>query len=369
MIDAMYRLLPVAALGASLCCPHPVSAQTLPERFLGVWKLVEGSSAACKQADWTSDARTDVHIRIGTRQTEYHEATCRHTSLQTTKPDHDSSAVRLTRACVGEGEKWQSTQIWQTRTIDGVTMLLSATTDRGREGIFVYRQCDPAPTAVAAKAGAATGLPLKRGYYVASDTPCGSASNATLQLVRRNGIGVARMVCQFKQVEQTGAATWRVTEECREITRDDAAETSVRTYEIASDNRFKVTGPDGASWSARYCAQSSLPAPWRSNDIRDLMLSAIHLLPDPSQHTGRIGNGEVPQAPGLVTERFDHHAIRVADISRFGHKLPLKTKAQSWLDPDRLWSRETAQCDRSLIALTVVAGSAASPGSSRLSQS
>jgi hypothetical protein len=112
---------------------------------------------------------------------------------------------------------------------------------------------------------------VKRGYYVASDTPCGSASNATLQLVRRDGIGVARMLCEFKKVEQTGTATWRVTEDCRDITRDDGGETSVRTYDIANDSRYKVTGPDGESYSARYCAQSSLPAPWRSNDIRDLI--------------------------------------------------------------------------------------------------
>lgn len=44
-------------------------------------------------------------------------------------------------------------------------------------------------------------LPLQRGYYVASDTPCAKASNATLLLLRRNGIGGARYFCEFKLQE------------------------------------------------------------------------------------------------------------------------------------------------------------------------
>jgi hypothetical protein len=67
------------------------------------------------------------------------------------------------------------------------------------------------PEAVPAKAQVATvaGLPLKHGYYVDSDTPCGQASNATTTLLRREGIGGARDFCEFKKIEQTGPNTYR----------------------------------------------------------------------------------------------------------------------------------------------------------------
>lgn len=49
---------------------------------------------------------------------------------------------------------------------------------------------DTAPPANEAEA--ITALPLKRGYYVASNIPCARASNATISLLRRNGLGGAR---------------------------------------------------------------------------------------------------------------------------------------------------------------------------------
>jgi hypothetical protein len=255
-----------------VCTGQAGFAQVLPERFHGVWKLIEGETGACKQSDWSGNARTDAHIRVAPRQVEHHEAMCRFVSVQTRQPDHETYPVRLSLSCSGEGEKWQSSRIWQIRKVDGASMLLAAVTDRGREAVFIYRQCDGAvEAATPARAATAASLPLKRGFYVAADTPCGSASNATLQLVRRDGINVSRMACDFKRIEQTGATTYRVTEECRELTRDDPGETLVRTYDVANDSRFKVTGSDGQAYSARYCAQSSLPAPWRNNDIRDLI--------------------------------------------------------------------------------------------------
>ena len=53
----------------------------------------------------------------------------------------------------------------------------------------------------------AAGLPLTLGYYVDRDTPCGQASNATLQLLRRTGIGASRMFCEFKRIEKLGATS------------------------------------------------------------------------------------------------------------------------------------------------------------------
>lgn len=120
-----------------------------------------------------------------------------------------------------------------------------------------------APAAAPEKAVAAATvrtLPLKRGFYVASDTPCAQASNATLRLVTREGINFSRDICTFKKIEKTGATSYRVTESCSG---------EPQTYEIPNDTSFTVKY-EGGSDSARYCAQSSLPDPWRDNDISDI---------------------------------------------------------------------------------------------------
>lgn len=113
-------------------------------------------------------------------------------------------------------------------------------------------------------------LPLKRGFYVASDTLCGEASNATLQLLRAGGIGVARETCAFKRIEQTAPSLYRVTEECRSI-GGGRPQTQVSLFDIRDDGRFSVSRSGAKPYHARYCAQSSLPSPWRDNDIRDLI--------------------------------------------------------------------------------------------------
>ncbi len=126
----------------------------------------------------------------------------------------------------------------------------------------------PAPEKVA-------GLPLKRGFYVASDTPCGKASNATLLLVRRDGINGSRDTCTFEKIEKIGATTYRVTDSCSSGGEAWGSEEQVErissTYEIPNDTSYKAKSDSGWEHSARYCAQSALPEPWRDNDIRDLI--------------------------------------------------------------------------------------------------
>ena len=109
-------------------------------------------------------------------------------------------------------------------------------------------------------------LPLEPGYYVASDTPCAKASNATLLLLRRNGIGGARYFCEFKRIEQTGPATYRVEEECADF-QGDAPETRHLQYILDNDSRFLAKEQDVVALDARYCAQSELPLEWRNTDI------------------------------------------------------------------------------------------------------
>src|SRR5690606_5695121 len=111
---------------------------------------------------------------------------------------------------------------------------------------------------------------LKRGFYVASDTPCAQASNATLLLLRRNGIGGARDFCEFLRIEPVDATRFRVTESCADFQGGDS-ETLTVVYHIPNDTRFESTRDDGWRHNARFCAQSTLPPDWRDNDIRDLI--------------------------------------------------------------------------------------------------
>lgn len=113
-------------------------------------------------------------------------------------------------------------------------------------------------------------LPLKRGFYVASDTPCEQASNATLMLLRRDGIGGARDSCDFTQIERVGDTTYHVTERCGDLMDPGAGETWVVTWEIPDDTSFSTVREDGWSTGARHCEQSRLPDPWRDNDISDV---------------------------------------------------------------------------------------------------
>jgi len=109
-----------------------------------------------------------------------------------------------------------------------------------------------------------TALPLKRGFYVTDGTPCAQASNATLLLVTREGVNGSRDVCTFTKIEKTGATSYRVTELC-------SNKAATVTYDVPNETSFRVTYESSGDRSARYCAQSSLPEPWRDNDISDLI--------------------------------------------------------------------------------------------------
>jgi hypothetical protein len=114
-------------------------------------------------------------------------------------------------------------------------------------------------------------LPLKRGFYVMSDTTCGNASNATLLLIRSEGMNGARDVCEFRSIEQTGPTSYRAAVAC-EVIPGGAIEPSTYIYEIPDTAQFSF-GTEGSDFRShfRYCEQSSLPDPWRDNDISDLL--------------------------------------------------------------------------------------------------
>lgn len=123
----------------------------------------------------------------------------------------------------------------------------------------------------AAPANTVVELPLQRGFYVMSDTPCSNASNATLLLVHRAGMKGARDACDFETIEQTGPTSYRAVMTCRNI-QGRGAEPSTNVYEIPDATQFTYGTQDSDYRSHfRYCEQSSLPDPWRDNDISDLV--------------------------------------------------------------------------------------------------
>ncbi|MDD4865508.1 MAG: hypothetical protein PHE38_16140 [Alishewanella agri] len=130
-------------------------------------------------------------------------------------------------------------------------------------------------------ASAENQLPLRLGFYVAADTPCANASNATLLLLRANGIGGARDFCQFLSIRQLSAQDFLVTESCADFQASEAEQRLVR-YQIIDAVSFKLSRVTAEQpvlsqptetevfYQGYYCPQSSLPEPWRDNDLSDL---------------------------------------------------------------------------------------------------
>lgn len=114
---------------------------------------------------------------------------------------------------------------------------------------------------------AAARIPLPLGFYVATDTPCGAASNATLSLFHGKGLNGAREACEFTRLEAAGPATWRTTERCTTIGGMDDDFSLDVTWTVTSADSFRRDAADGWTQTARFCPQSELPAPWRDNDL------------------------------------------------------------------------------------------------------
>lgn len=112
-------------------------------------------------------------------------------------------------------------------------------------------------------------LPLRRGYYVSTDTPCGEASNATLHLLHEDGEGYGGFTtppyyCAFGRIERTGPSSYRVEETCGDAHGDDGEPVAtVSTYEILSETSYRATREDGWRSDARRCPRQQLPALWR----------------------------------------------------------------------------------------------------------
>lgn len=128
---------------------------------------------------------------------------------------------------------------------------------------------------VAGEAQLVARLPLRPGYYVAADVPCGEASNATLHLRRRDGDSYGGFTtppysCMFTTIEQTGPSSYRAAEECgSDHGGQGEPETSVVAYEILSDTSYSAVNDDGWEGSARRCPRQQLPGYWRDLGLGD----------------------------------------------------------------------------------------------------
>ncbi|PZQ97960.1 MAG: hypothetical protein DI533_12570 [Cereibacter sphaeroides] len=113
-------------------------------------------------------------------------------------------------------------------------------------------------------------LPLKRGFYVSSDTPCGQASNATLSAVTRKGISYAQAECIISAIDRTAPTRFDVTDSCTEIATGNSLGENTTTYDIPDDQTYVFIAEGAPSGGSRYCAQNELPEPWAHNDVSQL---------------------------------------------------------------------------------------------------
>jgi hypothetical protein len=110
-------------------------------------------------------------------------------------------------------------------------------------------------------------LPLERGYYVESDTPCEQASNATITLYDGATFGSAHAECRKPKIQRLADGSYQISERCRDLQgRGGSWETFKSRYAVQSRTEFVETTAFG-TFSFRYCKQSDLPEPWSKSDL------------------------------------------------------------------------------------------------------
>ncbi len=122
----------------------------------------------------------------------------------------------------------------------------------------------------AVAAAKADSVPIKRGYYVEKDTPCQSASNATISLYDGKSFGNAHVECRKPSIRKLTDGSYQIVEQCRDVQgRGGPWGPFTTNYVVISQTEFTLTTKYGKA-SYRYCAQSDLPDPWNTNDLHSI---------------------------------------------------------------------------------------------------
>jgi len=106
-------------------------------------------------------------------------------------------------------------------------------------------------------------LPIQRGFYVATDTPCREASDATITLYNGASFGDAHAQCRKWSAKKLADGTFQVKKSCRDAQSAQSRwEAKTETYQIVSRTEFVETNEFG-QFRSRYCKQADLPSDWR----------------------------------------------------------------------------------------------------------
>lgn len=112
-------------------------------------------------------------------------------------------------------------------------------------------------------------LPVKPGYYALAGTPCAHVTARSVLILYRDGMDWMAGSCAWSEVSRLPGQkrAYRVKRRCvvgqQEGISDGKAYTRTATFRLHSDTAFSLQ-EDGKTTRAAFCAQGSLPEPWRS---------------------------------------------------------------------------------------------------------
>ena len=106
-------------------------------------------------------------------------------------------------------------------------------------------------------------LPIQRSFYVATDTPCREATDATIRLYNGASFGDAHAQCRRWSAKKLADGTFQVKKSCRDAqSAQNRWEAKTESYQIVSPTEFVETNEFG-QFRSRYCKQADLPSDWR----------------------------------------------------------------------------------------------------------
>ena len=118
--------LRLAACATALGIASGAHAANLPPKFTGMWVATDMTNNKCVIADVKKEANDAPVARVmsvGPGEVAYYETHCK---ILTVKPiknlnveDKNQISADATMTCSGEGNKWETREIWHVETVDG----------------------------------------------------------------------------------------------------------------------------------------------------------------------------------------------------------------------------------------------------------